>query len=44
MGMDVDLDSVTMRFGDFTAVQNANLTVKSGKATARPSQSSAVAR
>ena len=31
MGMDVDLDSVTMRFGEFTAVQNANLTVKSGE-------------
>ncbi len=31
MGMDVDLDSVTMRFGDFTAVRNANLTVKSGE-------------
>ncbi len=31
MGMDVDLDSVTMRFGEFTAVQNATLTVKSGE-------------
>ncbi len=31
MGMDVDLDSVTMRFGEFTAVHNANLTVKSGE-------------
>ncbi len=31
MGMDVDLESVTMRFDDFVAVHNATLTVKSGE-------------
>ncbi|MFQ5775304.1 MAG: ABC transporter ATP-binding protein [Kiloniellaceae bacterium] len=31
MGMNVDLDAVTMRFGDFTAVRNANLTVEPGE-------------
>ena len=29
--MNVDLDSVSMHFGDFTAVKNANLTVESGE-------------
>ncbi len=31
MGMDVDLDAVTMRFDEFVAVRNATLTVKSGE-------------
>jgi spermidine/putrescine transport system ATP-binding protein len=29
--MDVELDRVTMRFGDFTAVRNADLTIRSGE-------------
>ena len=31
MGMDVELDRVTMRFGDFTAVRDADLTIRSGE-------------
>ena len=31
MGMDVQLESVTMRFGDFTAVRDANLTIEAGE-------------
>lgn len=31
MGMDVELDRVSMRFGDFTAVKDADLTIKSGE-------------
>ena len=31
MGMDVELDRVTMRFGDFTAVRDADLTIHSGE-------------
>ncbi|GGH33857.1 spermidine/putrescine import ATP-binding protein PotA [Alsobacter metallidurans] len=31
MSQDVELDNVTMRFGDFTAVRNINLTVRAGE-------------
>ena len=31
MGMDVDLDTVTMRFDEFVAVRDATLTIKSGE-------------
>ena len=31
MGMDVLLENVSMRFGDFTAVKNTNLTIKEGE-------------
>ena len=31
MGMDVLLENVSMRFGDFTAVRNTNLTIKEGE-------------
>ncbi|MEX2408673.1 MAG: ABC transporter ATP-binding protein [Rhodovibrionaceae bacterium] len=31
MGQDVQLESVTMRFGDFTAVRDANLTIQAGE-------------
>ncbi|RMD61342.1 MAG: ABC transporter ATP-binding protein [Alphaproteobacteria bacterium] len=31
MGMDIELDGVTMRFGDFTAVRDATLTIKAGE-------------
>ena len=31
MGMDIDIDNVTMRFGDFTAVKDANLKIEAGE-------------
>ncbi len=31
MGMDIELDNVSMRFGDFTAVKDANLRIKAGE-------------
>jgi spermidine/putrescine transport system ATP-binding protein len=31
MSQDVELDNVTMRFGDFTAVRDINLTVRAGE-------------
>ena len=31
MSQDVELDKVTMRFGDFTAVRDISLTIKAGE-------------